>query len=172
MRTRPAVPDDAQVVAQLVAAGFESYRAWAPPGWTPPAAGEDAIRERLARADTWCLVAEADGRAIGHVVVEPAEGPRPPGTVRPGPRPLGGLAHLWHLFVLPEWWGRGIAAHLLSEALDEARRRGFARIRLFTPRDHARARAFYRREGFAQRGTSVLEIELGLPLVEYTRDLR
>lgn len=158
MTTRPAGPDDARTVAELVAAGFETYRAWAPPAWTPPPAGAEGIRERLAQPGTWCLLAEADGAAIGHASFMPS------GTAR--------LAHLWHLFVLSQWWGRSVAAHLLDEAVEEARRRGYARIRLYTPRDHARARAFYRREGFGQRGTSRFEPELGLALVEYSRDLR
>jgi GNAT superfamily N-acetyltransferase len=162
IRTRTAGPEDAAVVAGLIAGGFETYRAWAAAGWAPPpteTAEEIArIARRLGDPDTWCLLAEEDGEPVGHVSFLPAQS-------------LDGLAHLWHLFVRTEWWGAGVAGRLLAEAVSEARRRGYARMRLFTPRDHGRARAFYRREGWSQIGASRYEPELALELVEYVREL-
>jgi hypothetical protein len=43
-------------------------------------------------------------------------------------------------------------------------------MRLFTPRDQARARAFYEREGFEHTGWEALEEAIGLVLVEYARE--
>ena len=36
MRLRRALPEDALALVAVVQAGFESYRAFAPPGWEPP----------------------------------------------------------------------------------------------------------------------------------------
>jgi hypothetical protein len=43
-------------------------------------------------------------------------------------------------------------------------------MRLFTPRDQARARAFYEREGFEHTGWEAFEEAIGLVLVEYARE--
>jgi ribosomal protein S18 acetylase RimI-like enzyme len=51
----------------------------------------------------------------------------------------------------------------------EARAQGYRRMRFFTPRDQARARRFYEREGFVWTGSETLEPDLGLVLVEYLR---
>jgi hypothetical protein len=44
-------------------------------------------------------------------------------------------------------------------------------MRLYTPARHARARAFYAREGWAQEGEPTYEPMLGLELVELRRAL-
>jgi GNAT superfamily N-acetyltransferase len=73
--------------------------------------------------------------------------------------------------VRPPWWGRGVAAALLAAALEAAVAEGYRRMRLFTPREQARARAFYEREGFAATGWEAFEESIGLVLVEYAREL-
>ena len=55
--------------------------------------------------------------------------------------------------------------------MEEATRRGYARMRLFTPAGQARARAFYEREGWRTDGVIMPEPLLGLDLVEYRREL-
>jgi GNAT superfamily N-acetyltransferase len=64
-----------------------------------------------------------------------------------------------------------VARELLRAGLDAAEREGYGRMRFFTPRDQARARAFYEREGFVPTGWEGLEEPLGLVLVEYALDL-
>lgn len=61
---------------------------------------------------------------------------------------IPGLAHLWQLFVLPDWWGRGVAPLLHGAAISEMRARGYETARLFTPSLHARARRFYERRAW------------------------
>jgi GNAT superfamily N-acetyltransferase len=159
--TRRATPDDAAAIRRLAEAGLTTYSEFTP-GWTRPNAFDEANarrgRELLAGAEFFCLLAEANGEPIAHVGVAPA--------------PIARLAHLWQLFVEREWWGSGVAVELLGAAVTQARDRGFERMRLFTPRDHARARRFYEREGWRPTG---VEPEggtlLGLPIVEYSIDL-
>jgi predicted N-acetyltransferase YhbS len=163
---RIAVPEDAAALAGTTRLGFESYREWAPPGWEPPPHTLEvrSIRERLRAATTWCAMAvDGDGEPAGHVGITLAtERDRPHVTIE-------GRAHLWMLFVRPRWWGTGLAARLHGLGLEEAARRGYETIRLYTPHGAARARAFYEREGWELAGPAFQEPLLGLDLVEYRR---
>jgi GNAT superfamily N-acetyltransferase len=163
---RVAVPDDAVALAGTTRLGFESYREWAPDGWEPPPHSLEirSIRERLRADTTWCALAlDPTGEPAGHVgITHAAERDRP--HVR-----IAGRAHLWMLFVRPPWWGSGLARKLHALGLEEAARRGYETIRLYTPYGAARARAFYEREGWTPAGRPFPEPLLGLDLVEYRR---
>jgi GNAT superfamily N-acetyltransferase len=159
---RPAGPDDAEAMSETLQTGFDGYRAFAPPGWRPPdvrSAPELArMRTRLAEPTTWAMVAEQSGLVAGHAGYVPQPG-------------APGSAHLWQLFLRPPWWGSGLAHDLLAAALVAALGEGYGRMRFFTPRDQARARRFYEREGFSHTGWEALEETIGLVLVEYAREL-
>jgi len=165
---RIAVPDDAIALASTTRLGFESYLEWAPSGWKPPPRNLEirAIRERLRARTTWCAMAvDPDGEQAGHVgVTYASERDRPHVAIE-------GRAHLWMLFVRPRWWGTGLATRLHRLALEEAARREYTSIRLYTPHGAARARAFYEREGWSVEGRAFPEPLLGLDLVEYRRAL-
>jgi GNAT superfamily N-acetyltransferase len=168
LRVRRAVIDDVLALARTTQLGFESYRAWAHPGWRPPDHRLEirGIRERLRRADTWCVMAvEPGGEPAGHVGFLPASDRSPPYAAIPG------RAHLWMLFLRPPWWGTGLAARLHGLAVAEAARQGYRTMQLYTPAPHARARAFYEREGWTVDGPPFGEPLLDLELVRYRRDL-
>jgi GNAT superfamily N-acetyltransferase len=111
------------------------------------------------------MALDPESEPAGHVgITHAAERDRP--HVR-----IAGRAHLWMLFVRPPWWGTGLARKLHALGLEEAARRGYETIRLYTPEGAARARAFYEREGWAPAGSSFAEPLLGLDLVEYRRGL-
>jgi GNAT superfamily N-acetyltransferase len=158
---RPARPEDAEVIAETLQIGFEGYRAFAPPGWMPPdarAPGELArVRARLLEPTTWGMVAEEGTLVAGHAGYVPQPG-------------APGSAHLWQLFVRPPWWGKGVGSALLGAAVEAAAAEGYRRMRFFTPREQARARAFYEREGFAHTGWEAFDEAIGLVLVEYARE--
>jgi GNAT superfamily N-acetyltransferase len=162
---RVADADDAPVVAGAVIEAFEGYRSFAPAGWEPPALGPEIERLRplLGGDDLWCVVAERDRRVVAHSSFQAAH-------TSIAPAEDGQLAHLRALFVDREWWGCGLAGALHSMALEEAARREFTAIRLFTPAGQARARRFYEREGWEMTGEP-FENPLGLPVVEYRRGL-
>jgi GNAT superfamily N-acetyltransferase len=164
MRTssiRPARPEDVQLLIANVLAGFEGYRAFAPPGWSPPP--EDILERRTELADrtrdraSLVCVAEVDGVFAGHVTVVPGQRPSRDGTVPD--------FHLRHLFVTERFWGTGVARELHAEAI--AFMSGVCR--LFTPELQGRARRFYEREGWTQHGEPYFEQAMGLALVEYRR---
>lgn len=83
---------------------------------------------------------------------------------------IPGLAHLWQLFVLPEWWGRGVAPLLHDHAIAEMRRRRYSDARLFTPSLQARARRFYERRGWS-RGAKAWNERFSLMMTEYRLSL-
>ena len=164
-RFRTASPEDAEQVAVVLQEGFESYRSFAPPGWQPPAGNYelDALRERLAQPDVWCLLAEAEGAPAGHVSLLPAA------KHARWPSSEPGLVQLWHLFVRAGWWGSGMATELHREVLREAGQRGYGTMRLFTPVGQARARRFYEREGWTLAGGPIDAPGFGMPLAELRR---
>jgi GNAT superfamily N-acetyltransferase len=157
MKFRPGLPADADLLTTL--AGEAST-------WHPSADQErrerERLRARLADPDVWCQVAEDGGNAVGYVVLTPA-------WTREEPRErIPGLGHLWHLFVLPAWWGSGVGTRLLAAATAEARDRGYRAVNLWAPRRNPRALAFYEREGWLAAGrTRRSESDPSLELVEY-----
>jgi GNAT superfamily N-acetyltransferase len=157
---RPGGVADLDELVETARQAFETYRAWAPRGWDPP--GTDlhvaGLRGRLAERGSFCAVADADGALAGQVGASPARDER-------------GTGHVWMLFLREPWWGTGLAGALLEAALADARTRGIERMRLQTPSEHARARAFYEREGWAADGETLYEPMLGLVLVTYRREL-
>jgi GNAT superfamily N-acetyltransferase len=162
-----ATPDDAAELTATVRSGFETYRAFAPPGWKPPSEVQDVdgVRRRLGDADAWCLAARTQAsEPVGHVAFVSSMTSR-------WPERLDDLAHLWQLFVRPPYWGSGAATTLIRRAIAEAGAQGYIAMRLYTPADQQRARRFYEREGFVQRAEPIPS-ELGFPVVEYRRSLR
>jgi GNAT superfamily N-acetyltransferase len=157
---RHATLADAPALAATVEEGFDSYRIWAPRGWDPPSGPPQlaGIRDRLPDPGCVCLLAEDGAEMAGHVAYVPA---------REEPR----VAHIWMLFVRVRWWGAGVATTLLARAVDTATAEGYASMRLHTPAEHARARAFYEREGWTAASPPFYEPMLGLTLVTYRREL-
>src|SRR4051812_4417335 len=159
---------DAPALARLIDRAFATYTDWAHSGWYPPNLDADmqAQLERwLDQPVAWSLVACEGAEPVGYVSLLPARTFEEPRQFIPG------LGQLWHLFLLREWWGTGLAARLLGEAMAEAKRREYAAVRLWTPRDNARARAFYTREGWTPTGEGRFAPDLQLDLVELRRML-
>ena len=160
---RPAVPEDAEAIAQVVAEGFESFASFSPPGWTPAerATPENvaAIRDRLWAPGAWASVAEDDGRVVGICSFEPAKDG------------AAGAAYLIHCFVRRAYWGSGYAAAMLADAVEAATAAGYREMRLVTPALQARARRFYTREGWIEQGDPSFEPRLGMDVVRLARPL-
>ncbi|MEA2220397.1 MAG: hypothetical protein QOJ35_3023 [Solirubrobacteraceae bacterium] len=162
---RPASADDAPRLAALVVEGFESYRAFAPPGWVVPSVADELERvaATLAKPSCWCELAEQEGeRLAGHVGWLAAADSRLPDD-EPG------LGHFWQLFVRRDRWGSGLATKLHAAAMQAAAERGLTTLRLFTPADHARARRFYEREGWSLHRPPFFDPHFGMTLAEYRR---
>jgi GNAT superfamily N-acetyltransferase len=163
------------LLGAIVQAGFASYREFAPSEWRPPdvAAGRARRAEVFADPTTWVLIALSQGEPVGHVAFLPARAP-PTGDPDAGwgaRAAIPGLAHLWQLFVLPGWWGCGVAPLLYDAAIAQMRAEGYSQARLFTPSLQTRARRFYERRGWlAQEET--WSAEFALAMTEYHLSLR
>jgi GNAT superfamily N-acetyltransferase len=163
---RSATPSDAERLARAVIEELEGYRSFAPEGWAPPPVAIEVahLRRLLGDKRVWCLLAEAAGDVVGQITFLPAAR-----AVHPVEDP--GLAHLRNLFVRRDQWGTGLASGLHAAAVEEARERGFSRMRLFTPAGQGRARRFYEREGWMPVGDEFHDPGPNLALVEYRRAL-
>ena len=72
----------------------------------------------------------------------------------------------------PADWSTGTGRALIGRVLEEAQAEGYPRILLWVLEQNARARRFYERAGFRQRGrTHPLGWLGGIPEVCYTRGL-
>ena len=133
-----------------------------------PGVPVEEVRGHLA-----ALVRVAEGAPVGHVAFLPGRrrSAGEPGGDWRSRELVPGLAHLWQLFVLPDWWGRGVAPVLHDQAVSEMCRRGFEQARLYTPSQQARARRFYERRGWSPRG-DLWNHELQLELTEYKLTLK
>src|SRR4051812_46637936 len=161
---RPAVPADAAAMAAITGEGFETYRAFTPPGWQPWRPTAEETRERFWQLGAWAVVAESEGEVIGlggHVIGR--EG-------RVGPI-IPGMAHVAAVFVREPWWGTGVAAALLERLIEHMRDAGYEEARLYTPVGQARARAFYAREGWHEVSGPLPAPEVGLDMIELRRRL-
>lgn len=126
VRIRPEGPDDAQAIDCVTVAAFAT---------TPHTDHTEHFIVRALRAAdalTVSLVAEADGKVVGHVAVSPV-------AITDGSLDWFGLGPI---SVLPAAQGRGIGSALMVEALQRLRNRPAAGcVLLGDP-------AFYRRFGF------------------------
>jgi GNAT superfamily N-acetyltransferase len=164
---RRATPSDIETVIELVQAGIDSYREWAP-DWAPDPPSLE-MRERLSPlysddARAWILLAFDGDEAVGVVSLSVMTG-------ADARVPAEGTIYLWQMFVRRDRQGGGLAGALIDRLLDEARRRGYDRVVLWTPAGAAQARRFYEREGFDLTGEEDPDSSFGLPLVQYGRKL-
>jgi GNAT superfamily N-acetyltransferase len=168
IEVRRARASDIETVIELLEGEIERYREWAPADWCPVGPTPE-LRERLnplyeddERA--WILLAFRDDEAVGVVSLSTVTG----ADARVPPE---GAIYLWQMFVRRDHQGSGLAGAMLDRLLEEARRRGYSRIVLWTPTGAAQARRFYEREGFKLTGEEDPDSSFGLPLVQYGRDL-
>ena len=159
---------DRKAVLELVIAGIEAYREWAP-DWTPvppsPEMSErlDGLYDDDERA--WALMSLAGEEVVGLVSLALTTG-------ADARVPDLGTVYLWQMFVRRDWQGSGLAGALMDRVLAEARRRGYERMVLWTPAGAAQARRFYEREGWEPTGEEDPDSHFGLPLVQYGRATR
>ena len=159
---RPATLDDVPGIERVTRAGFEIYRAFAPPGWDPPSDMTHGTARRLVVPGTWSVVAVEEDEIAGFGAFSPAR-------VGSDGELIEGLAHIWAVFVLEPFWGTGMAGQIMDALIERIAADGFAQARLYVAAEQRRARGFYRREGWHEAGEPVYEPRLQLDLVEMRR---
>lgn len=132
---REARPDEADVLAAIQRdASLAALGHIFPPESYPYPIDDVRERWRVALDDSAAavLVAEEKGSAAGVAMSRPEW--------------LDGL------YVLPAWWGTGVARHLHDEALELVRAAGAERCHLWVLEHNGRARRFYERLGWRLNG--------------------
>src|SRR5215208_1056475 len=142
IRPRRARRDEAMAVADL----WLRSRYASVPAIPPPVHSDDEVREHFAsvvlpRRELWVI--EIDGSLVAFLVLD-----------------NGWLAHL---YVAPEWTGRGLGSRLVNLA-KELHPNG---LDLWTFQSNVGARHFYERHGFAALETTDGANEEGAPDVHY-----
>jgi tRNA (guanine37-N1)-methyltransferase len=119
----------------------------------PMSAGRiESVTDLLRDADSWFFLAEDEGDAVGMTCAAPLRADDGAGAVLPG------MLFLGYVFVVPERWGQGIGGIILDATLEEARRRGYHRIELWTHEDdNQRAQHLYRSRGFSPTGRTLAD---------------
>jgi len=158
---RPAKTSDLGMIADTLVEGLSTYRGWTPMAWNPPARTEMllGLLQRFRRDGSWAHVAFEGSAPAGHIMFRPdrdeADAAR------------SDVALLTQLFVREQYWGSGLAQRLHELGVADMGERGFASGRLLVANGHARAQAFYVRQGWQPTGGLETSGELGLELAEY-----
>jgi len=128
---RLARPDEAEALRRLVADAYTHYIARL---GKPPGPMLDDYAQRIADGQAWVI--EEDGALMGLIVLEEGDG----------------ALLLDNIAVSPAAQGRGHGRVLMIFAEAEARRRGFAELRLYTHVLMTENIAMYGRIGFRETG--------------------
>jgi len=145
---RLARPEDAGALRALVRAAYARY---VPRLGREPAPMMDDYAARIAAGQAWIL--EEDGTPLGALILEDE-----PGALL-----------LYNIAVAPESQGKGVGRRLIAFTEAEARRRGYALLRLYTNELMVENVAMYPRLGFTEthRGS-----EAGYRRVYFEKALR
>ena len=154
--------DDALAVSRVYR---ESWRA-AYRGIVPQAFLDEMAEDR------WCSFLTGGGAESLLLL----DGQRLAGTAACGPVRQAApqrRGELISLYLLPDYWGRGMGKALLEAALERLREMGCREAALWVLEENRRARAFYERQGFSPTGAALAD-EIGgrqLRELEYARRL-
>jgi GNAT superfamily N-acetyltransferase len=166
---REAGPDDAAGIAEAHVLSWQAcYRGQIP----------DEVLDNLVvadRAKQWAaafeegsgadgvFVGEVDGRIVGFSSCGPAR----------GDQALPGAGDLSSIYLLPEWWGRGLGFELHDAAIGRMRERGYPMAMLWVLTANDRARRFYEKQGWRWAGYEKLYQGDGfdIPELRYEREL-
>jgi ribosomal protein S18 acetylase RimI-like enzyme len=107
-------------------------------------------RAELASADRVTILAEVEGALAGYAQLR--EGPAPDCVTGPD------RIELLRFYVDRRYHGQGIAAALMGQVLEHARRRGRRTIFLAVWERNPRAIAFYRKQGFREVGSQPFQL--------------
>jgi GNAT superfamily N-acetyltransferase len=145
---RPVMPEDVVPVGTICYEAFKiiaEHHAFSP-DFPEPDAATSLIEQMLSRTDVHGVLAEVDGRVIGSNFLWEDDG----------------VAGVGPITIDPAAQNSGIGRKLMEAALERARNRGIARVRLVQAAYHARSLSLYIKLGFVVR--EPLSVMQGPPL--------
>ena len=147
---RHGTPADASALADFGARAFhDAFGAENRPSdmalYVGKSYGVSQQHAELTNPGTTTLLAAVDGQLAGYAQLR----------VNPSPDCVVGMApvELWRFYVAGAWHGRGVARALMNRVETEARERGARTLWLAVWERNERAKAFYRKCGFADVGS-------------------
>jgi ribosomal protein S18 acetylase RimI-like enzyme len=165
---RDAVPDDADAIAEINAAGWRTAYVGLIDrdrlANLPVKVWSREIRANLEElsSGSFSIVAELDGRIAGSCFVT--------GRARDGDLP-DDVAELIAIYVDPSHWRQGVGSALMREAFERCSRQGKAEISLWTLSGNRAAQAFYERHGFEGDGNEQIHPLARAPAIRMRRPL-
>lgn len=109
--------------------------------------GIEQQTQELSNPGITTLLVEEDGVAIAYAQINNDHVPE----CVTGPDPI----ELWRFYIRSDWHGRGVAQALMDRVKAEARQRGAKTLWLGVWERNDRARAFYKKCGFADAGQHI-----------------
>ena len=166
---REAGPNDAAGIAEAHVLSWQAcYRGQIP----------DEVLDNLVvadRAKQWAAILEKGsseigvfvGEVEGHIVGFSSCGPAG------GDHAVPGAGELSSLYLLPEWWGRGLGVELHDDAIGHLKERGYPVAMLWVLTANHRARRFYEKQGWSWGGYEKMYQRDGfdIPELRYEREL-
>jgi GNAT superfamily N-acetyltransferase len=165
VKIRDAGPEDAAALARVRSLSWRSaYDGLLPAELIGLAAGPGGetrqrafLTEEPARR---ALLAEEDGEAVGMAVYGPD-------------REDDDGAELYVIYVLAEYWSKGVGGPLMDRVIEGVRAGGYPRLALWVLAGNERARRFYERYGFAISDKKITERHGHVTHeIRYERDVR
>lgn len=134
---RRATPEDAPTCGQICYEAFHKISTDHnfPPDVAAPEAGVGLLTQLFSHPGFYCVVAEADGRIAGSNCLDERNA----------------IAGLGPITIDPKTQNRGVGRKLMEAALDRARERNFAGVRLVQAAFHNRSLSLYTTLGFDVR---------------------
>jgi ribosomal protein S18 acetylase RimI-like enzyme len=164
---RRAIPDDAPALAEIhVAAWREAYRGIVPDSYLEQFTVQSRtkrFREFLASSSAETYVGEHDDRIVGFLTL---------GASRDTDVDRSNTGEIWGIYILPQFWRRGVGRFLCEQGESLLLSRGYAVATLWVLEANKQARGFYKALGFESNGATK-ELSLGISLwaVRYRKNL-
>jgi len=165
MNFRRAQVDDAPALARVHVDSWQvAYRSVIPDSFLQRFTyqrREEAFRQALAANLEETYVIEDDDRAVGILTI---------GACRDSDLDASRTGEIWGVYIVPDYWRRGIGTRLVQEGEHMLQSRGYDDIVLWVLEDNADARRFYEIMGYAPDGASrTLELGKTLRAVRYKK---
>ena len=137
---RPAEQRDASAIGSVYCEGWKAaYQGLMPAFFLNALTPENCAPKPDHIAPDRRLVAELDGEVVGTV------------TFGKG-REDASMAEIQSIYVLPEYWNRGLGSALFHAVCDKTKEQGFPGLYVWTLEGNLRAKAFYEHMGMTPTG--------------------
>lgn len=164
MNVRAALPDDAPAIAGIrVLTWRHAFRGIIPQPYLDAmdASENEAVwRGSISKGMPRVLVAEAEGQVVGFSCFGPCRDEEASSSA----------GEIWALYVLPDYWDKGVGRRLWLESHRQLVEQGSTVISLWVLEKNLKAIRFYRAAGFAPEESSWKCFEIGgaqVPEIRY-----